>query len=432
MSMLKNNWSMRFLTLILTSVLYVNMAQAAQGELINTQVVEVGSKVTLHSEALLQQRNISVSLPDGYYNSDEKYPVIYILDGDAFFKPLSALTHSLALSYSMKSSIVVAISQKNRHLELAGPSKEKFSQFIYTEIIPYVEQKYRTSAHRTLIGHSLGGSFTLKSMISSPEMFQAYVAISPVLNRDNVPSTDEIRRFLVQHKELNKFLYLAKGSELSSYQTTILELKGILSEHAPKGFKWSYKMFAEDNHSTVPIPAFYYALKTLYKGFIMPEVSDLTSFNNVEKLESIGGVEAIKKYYEQYSNGLGYHVDIPEIVFSRVVLMLFNDNQDAKLKSLIETEGRGKSTVLYYLGYRYLNNSQHQQALDVFKLNVSFHPLVAQNWHSLAESYQLSGEYLLAEESFLKALSLAKDYNDPQFYDYQKSYDDFIKKSNHD
>ena len=62
---------------------------------------------------------------------------------------------------------------------------DKFLKFIETELIPEIEKRYRTQPYRILAGHSLGGLFAIHAMLSRPDVFQSYIAVSPALHWDN-------------------------------------------------------------------------------------------------------------------------------------------------------------------------------------------------------------------------------------------------------
>jgi uncharacterized protein len=47
---------------------------------------------TLFSQIRGREYHLSVALPDGYQTSTQAYPVIYVLDGDAYFGMTVGLT----------------------------------------------------------------------------------------------------------------------------------------------------------------------------------------------------------------------------------------------------------------------------------------------------------------------------------------------------
>ena len=71
----------------------------------------------------------------------------------------------------------------------ASGGAERFTQFLADELIPTIERTYPTSGHRTLIGHSYAGLFTIHTLIHHPDLFRNYVAIDPSLDWDDQASS---------------------------------------------------------------------------------------------------------------------------------------------------------------------------------------------------------------------------------------------------
>ena len=88
----------------------------------------------------------------------------------------------------MPEMIVVGIQNTNRTRDMT-PTKtesansgggENFMKFIETEVMPMVEKNYRTQPFKIFAGHSLGGLTVIYSFVSRPDLFNAYIAASPV------------------------------------------------------------------------------------------------------------------------------------------------------------------------------------------------------------------------------------------------------------
>ena len=387
------------------------------------EAIEVGQKTTLVSEALGREATLLIRLPRSYDHGSGAYPVIYVLDGSAFFEAVSAISRSLARAHAMQESIVVAIRQRHRRAELSGAKSRDFSRFLESEVIPYVEETYRAAPYRILIGHSLGGSFALSSLSGSPHLFDAYLALSPVLDRGDVPRLTELEAFFRKGRDLRKFLFLAKGNEGGGYQATIPGLRKVLEDTAPPSLAWAYREFPEDDHGSVPVPAIHYGLKTLYRGWILPEIEDLGGFDSTAELQELGGLERIRSYYSKLSERLGYAVGIPAIVFSRICWIYFNDGSDRELKALIEKEGKGQSEVVYYLGHRYLAQGEVRRAVELFELDVRHHPRLAGSWSALASAHRAAGDLERARACLEKAIELARETNAPRLREYEAAYE---------
>ncbi|HPM31766.1 MAG TPA: alpha/beta hydrolase-fold protein [Chryseolinea sp.] len=150
--------------------------------------------------------SLFVKLPRDYSrNKKQTYPVVYLLDGNAYFDPIAnAVDHYVKKKKISIEPIIVGIGYKNAYVmdslrnrdytfpkALAADSfkisgeGDKFYNFIRTQIIKQIDSVYRTDKlNRTIMGHSLGGYFVLYTLtrprIDSP-VFNNFVAASPSL-----------------------------------------------------------------------------------------------------------------------------------------------------------------------------------------------------------------------------------------------------------
>lgn len=58
---------------------------------------------------------------------------------------------------------------------------DRFLDFLEKELIPHIDRNYRTYPHRIIAGWSFGGLLATHALIHRPEIFDAYLAISPSL-----------------------------------------------------------------------------------------------------------------------------------------------------------------------------------------------------------------------------------------------------------
>ena len=75
--------------------------------------VEIGRSYTITSQILGEDRPLLIGLPAGYDGSDEPYPVVYVLDGQAHFHHTTGTVQFLARNDRMPESIVVAVGNIN-------------------------------------------------------------------------------------------------------------------------------------------------------------------------------------------------------------------------------------------------------------------------------------------------------------------------------
>ncbi len=141
--------------------------------------------------------HIYVRLPEDYdESSSERYPVVYLLDGDSLF-PILAANH-LFLTYDddLPEAIVVGIAYgsfdpetNQRGFDFSAPAPDAgpgqggapaFHAFLKSELLPEVESRYRTDlSRRVLFGQSRGGYMVLYSAFTDPDLFWGRIASNP-------------------------------------------------------------------------------------------------------------------------------------------------------------------------------------------------------------------------------------------------------------
>src|ERR1035441_8391127 len=141
--------------------------------------VVIGETAQLRSDALKESRSLLISKPAGYDSGTDRYPVLYLLDGETHFRYTAAIVDFLAANDRIPKMLVVGIasgdSRKRTH-DLTPPSTaeidnrfspgnggaDAFLSFLSGELIPYVEQTYRTDRKSTRLHFShLGISYAV-------------------------------------------------------------------------------------------------------------------------------------------------------------------------------------------------------------------------------------------------------------------------------
>ena len=93
--------------------------QTAFGQ--NEKDIIIGSKFTINSSILNEERTCLISLPDSYNDSsgeEKEYPIIILLDGYTHFKTASGIVHFMSYNrirnYLMPETIIIAIENVDR------------------------------------------------------------------------------------------------------------------------------------------------------------------------------------------------------------------------------------------------------------------------------------------------------------------------------
>lgn len=177
----------KYLLLLLSSAFLFSFNSKAQE-------ISIGHRDTLYSHILQDERPLSIYFPPSYYeNPQQKFPVLYILDGDYNFRYVTGLIElEGGISETIPEMIVVGISGKGspQYLKNCKPkipgikdsgNADSVGLFIKKELIPYIQQQYKADDYRILAGHSIGGLFVINTALRNPHLFNQYIAISPAL-----------------------------------------------------------------------------------------------------------------------------------------------------------------------------------------------------------------------------------------------------------
>ncbi len=136
------------------------LAPVAEGQ----EKIAIGERHTVQSKILNEARPILVSLPDGYGQRQDRYPVVYLLDGDVHLEHVNGLVKFLAWAGQVPRMIVVGVANTDRMRDFSlkpypgrpgSGGAGRFLEFLATELIPFVDKTYPTMPRRMLVGHSL-------------------------------------------------------------------------------------------------------------------------------------------------------------------------------------------------------------------------------------------------------------------------------------
>lgn len=385
-----------FLFFLLTLTLTV----VALGQ--NNQMV---NQLTINSQVMGEERVILVHTPAGYANGKQRYPVLYMTDGAAHMGHTIATVEFLVRAGRMPDMILVAIANTDRTRDLTptnaamkrddgSPLKlptsggaDKFLKFIETELIPKIESSYRVEPYRVFAGHSFGGLFALHAMLTRPELFNAYIAVSPTMHWDNHLLSRKAEAFFKERKELQRTLFLTLGNEGGEAKVGFERFKTILAKNTPKGFSFGSALMEDEDHGSVVMPSHYAGFRKVFEGW------QLTG--------NVAGLAQVEEHYKKLSARFGYTVLPPE-------------------------------AMMNLFGYQLVALGKMDEALAVFKFNVKTYPESANVYDSLAEYYEKTGKLDLAKPNYAKAVELGSQTNDPNLPVYKTNLErvsDTLKKS---
>jgi len=379
------------LFILLIALLFFPCLLTAQ---ITGKDITVGKAIQLHSNVLNEDRNIYVYTPVDHNTSQHRYPVLYVLDGNGSFFFSLAIANFLSRNSRMPQSIVIGIPNTNRMRDFTPTVDEqtpgsggadKFLEFLEDELIPYIDQHYKTHPFRILYGHSLCGMFSIYTLFTRPDLFKAHIAVSPYLQYDNEYVIKKVKSILEKKSVFDNYLYITVGDE-PDYLTSLNKFITLLENNAEK-LQWLCYQKENEDHGSVPLKSVYDGLEFIHSDWLLP--------NDV----ALQGIESIKKYYAGLHQKYGNVIEISEV-------------------------------FLNTLGYQFMQHGFLEKAIDVFKYNVELYPNSANVYDSLGEGFETNNQFKLALKNYHKAVELGEKTSNPNTKIYQEHIERIQEKIN--
>ena len=391
-----------FLTLFVIVSVFISHAQ-------NDTKIVLGNIDSIDSKILKEKRKIWVHVPNNAQNgglyAPVKYPVVYLLDGDAHFYSVVGMIQQLSSvngNAICPEMIVVGIPNTDRtrdltptHVDIAAMMDsasarssgggEQFTSFIEKEVIPYIEANYPALPYRTLIGHSLGGLTVINTLLNHKELFNSYISIDPSMWWDTRKLLTKATGLLAQQDYKNKTLFLGIANTMkpgmdtvlvkkdTTFETdhirSILLLNTILQKNKQNGLAYDYKYYSGDTHGSVPLIATYDALHAIF-GFYNFTLG-MDDYMNFSKKT----ISKMEDHFKEVSKHFGFAFPIPEAMTNQ-------------------------------LGYLAISQNKMDEAAYLFNMNVTNYPTSFNVYDSQGDFYAAKGEKAKAIENYEKALGV--------------------------
>jgi predicted alpha/beta superfamily hydrolase len=362
------------LLLFLAGISFGEPTASADGSEAGGQPIQAVRVEKIASAKVGETREFWVSLPDGYTGSDQKYPVLYMMDADFNFNSglIGGVRYAAALG-EMPEFIIVGIKNTDRSKDIFpevvtyrdgskdGGRADQYLDFIREELVPHIDKTYRTEKFRVLYGTSNTGFTAVYAMFRNPAMADAYIAASATLS---IPSFRAKRDEWIQGFKGGKRRLVAVMGE--NDLPTVLSQNGALKEaidtQAPAGLTGRFLVVENGGH--VPVDSLRRGLSALFEGWkIDLPLADAT-FDEIRKLAG------------QRAEKFGVPGKLPE-------------------------------DDLAILGRSLLGEKKEARAVEVLRYRADLYPRSAEAQVSLGDAYRQSGQTAKARECYDRALIIA-------------------------
>ena len=221
----------------------------------------------LQSQIVDQEYKLWISLPRNYAESDQHYPVIYLLDAQWDFTMMISIYGQLVYDGYIPDAILVGVTWggDNPNAEIlrvrdftpttideaeGSGGADAFRKFFKQELIPFIGREYRSNDERVLVGSSLGGLFTLYTLFTDPGLFTHYLPTATSAWWDNEALFSYAEDYLKRSHQHPAKLYSAAG-EYDGVLPVFIKMQAFFEEHQPAGLDFKIDVFDNLGHSGI-------------------------------------------------------------------------------------------------------------------------------------------------------------------------------------
>lgn len=336
---------------------------------------------TIDSYKLDGQRELKIQLPRNYDpEGNRAYPLVIVLDGDYLFEPVAGNIDYQAYWEDIPDCIVVGIKQASTREDDFGydsdtffPANEgaDFYEFMGAELIPYIEENYKTSDFRIIVGHDMSANFINYYLFKDVPMFRAYISLSPDLAPEMVNRLNERLSILSQET----FYYMATAdADVKVLRNSIIECDAKLKTIENEKLNYKFDNFEDANHYSLVgrgIPKALNEIFTLYKPINGKEYN--------EKLLSYEGspYDYLIKKYDDIEYFYGFEKKLIENDI-RAIAAASKKKDDLesleKLAKLVKKKFPKSMLSAYYMGMYYEKAGDLKKALLRYKAGLLLEP----------------------------------------------------------
>lgn len=288
------------LTLLLVTKSYTQVKNFTEEVKTKYMVIQLDSKYFPN-----QKRTIKIALPEDY-NSSKEYPVIYTLDGSSLFYITSNYATQLSKltvdddgfdygSDAIPQSIVVGIFHNDRGYETQPnfslmenieetqflEGSEKLKNFLFNEVVLYIDSTYSTSGYNAIIGHSNTAHFVMCVPFQKENPFNGIVSIS--LTGGSKRFKDQLKSYLEKNETAP--IFLGYGTKDLGFNELAKSLEGEVTNKNLKICAYN------GNHNEMPVLALGNGIKHLFYKY--RNVDDFTEASFKKDFD-------IQHYLKQY------------------------------------------------------------------------------------------------------------------------------------
>jgi len=325
---------------------------------------------------LNSERILKIYVPESYkQDSTRVYPLAIVLDAEYLFDIYVANSKLFALKDKAPEQIVVGIyqNQKNERKtdcsvnlnSMLTETSSKFYKFIKNELIDHIEDNYRISPFKTIVGNTITANFSNYFLVETEPIFNAYVNINPSYATDIA----DLFRGKIPTLNSSTYYYLNSGNYNGEKKDKTIEtVYYLLKNFENENFKYKFDSF--DNSTKVSsigqaVSSAFAHIFEMYSSISKEEFD-----NEIAELSPAEAIEYIEKKYVEIQYSFGANLKIRERdIFAIESIILDKEDGDylEEFGKMINRLYPESPIGDYYIGQYYETGNNLKKALKYYK-----------------------------------------------------------------
>lgn len=336
---------------------------------------------TIPSNIMQEERKIKIQLPRSYNQQNKKkYPIFIVMDGEYLFEPFAGMIDYLSYWEEIPEAIVVGVMQQpNRKLEMQVDEEtylpfaqgEDFFDFLDIELLPYIQENYRTSLMSIIAGHNLSANFMNFFLFRNDESFQGYINLSPTFT----PEMPLRIKKALRRKKSKVWYYVAHGKqENNETKKEIKDFAEAMESIENQQLSFLYDEIDQATHYTMVAQSIPKALDFIFTSF-----RPITNQEYEDKLLTVANpVKYLEDKYLDISSlyTMDFDIRVNDLMFvSKAIEETENWELYKDLSKLAKKNHPNTLLESYFLARHYQEIGKPKKALRHYQDAYGFEPI---------------------------------------------------------
>ena len=329
------------------------------------------------SYELNTERTLKIYLPSSYDDDDANtYPVAVVFDAEYLFDVYVANSKLFSSRNKAPEQIVVGIFQnqnEERYIDcdfstdtgLPNEEGTKFYKFVREELLNYIDDNYRTSLFKTIVGNTLTANFLNYFFLETYQPFNAYININPSYAA-NIQERIEAKS---QNISSEVYYYLSSGDfNLEKRKNAINGVNSLLKLSDNEYFKYKFDDFSNSTKTASIGQAIPSALGFVFSMFAPISKSEFDS--TIADMSPGEAIEFLEKKYVEIDYLYGSNVKIREndiYMIEPIIMDKANGDYLEEFGKMILRLYPESPMGDYYIGYYHETGYDYRKALKYYK-----------------------------------------------------------------